>query len=52
MNEIAVKDQTIRAENKKTEVMDKLFIDKSYNEKLEVRKRENEELHKNTLISH
>lgn len=52
VNEIAVKDQTIRAENKKTEVMDKLFIDKAYNDKLEVRKRENEELHKNTLISH
>lgn len=52
INEIAVKDQTIRAVNKKTEVIEKLYIDKAYDDKLQVRKRENEELHKNTLKSH
>lgn len=45
LNEIAVKDQSLRATNKKQEVIDKLHIDKAYDDKLEVRKRENEELH-------
>ena len=32
--------------------MDKLMIDKAYEEKLTIRKKENELLHKNTLKSH
>lgn len=52
LNEISVKDQTLRATNKKQDVIDKLHVDKGYDDKLEVRKRENEELHKNTLKSH
>jgi hypothetical protein len=52
LNGIAVKDSTIRAENKKNEVLDKLQIDKAYDDKLKVRKKENEELNKNTLKSH
>ena len=52
LNGIAVKDQTVRATNKKNEVMDKLMIDKAYEEKLTIRKKENELLHKNTLKSH
>lgn len=52
INGIAVKDSTLRAENKKTEVYQKLEIDAAYDEKLQTRKRENEELHKNTLKSH
>jgi hypothetical protein len=42
----------VRATNKKNEVMDKLMVDKAYGEKLDVRKKENEMLHKNTLKSH
>ena len=34
INGISVKDQTIRAENKKNEVVDKLQIDKAYDDKL------------------
>jgi len=34
INGIQVKDQTIRAENKKNEVVDKLHIDKAYDDKL------------------
>lgn len=48
-NAIVVKDQTIRAENKKNEVMDKLEYDLEYKERLEVRKKENEMLHKKIL---
>lgn len=52
LNGIAVKDQTVRATNKKNDVIEKLMIDKAYGDKLEVRKHENEMLHKNTLKSH
>ena len=52
LNGIAVKDQAVRAVNKKGEVTEKLNYDAGYAERLEVRKRENEELHKNTLKSH
>ena len=51
-NGITVKDQSVRAFNKRTEVVDKLEYDKSYQERLTVRKKENEMLHKNTLKSH
>ena len=47
-----VKDQTVRADNKKNEVTEKLEYDKGYQERLTVRKQENEMLHKNTLKSH
>ena len=39
----------IRAENKKNEVIDKLEYDLEYKERLEIRKKENEMLHKKTL---
>mmetsp|Transcript_4425 Transcript_4425/g.7532 ORF Transcript_4425/g.7532 Transcript_4425/m.7532 type:complete len:130 (+) Transcript_4425:1848-2237(+) len=52
LNGIAVKDQTVRAENKKNEVLQKLEGDKNFQERLAVRKRENEMLHKNTLNAH
>ena len=52
LNGILVKDQTVRATNKKNEVIEKLMIDKAYEEKLTIRKKENELLHKNTLKSH
>jgi len=52
LNGIAVKDQTVRATNKKNEVMDKLTYDQGFKERLEVKKRENEELHKHTLKTH
>jgi len=52
LNGISVKDQTVRATNKKNEVIDKLMIDKAYEDKLTIRKKENELLHKNTLKSH
>jgi len=52
LNGIAVKDSTLRAENKRTDVFEKLEKDKTYDEKLENRKRENEMLHKNTLKTH
>lgn len=42
----------MRAENKKNEVLTKLDYDKGYQERLTVRKHENEMLHKNTLKSH
>merc|ERR1712072_163586 len=37
INGISVKDQTVRAENKKNEVLTKLDYDKGYQERLEVR---------------
>lgn len=52
LNAIAVKDSTLIATNKKDDVTLKLTKDKSYDEKLEIRKKENEILHKNTLKSH
>ena len=52
INGIMVKDQTVRADNKKNEVTTKLEYDKGYQERLAVRKQENEMLHKNTLKSH
>ena len=52
LNGIAVKDQTVRADNMKNEVTAKLIGDKGYKERLEVRKKENEMLHKSTLKSH
>ena len=52
LNGISVKDQTVRATNMKNEVMEKLTNDQSYKERLEVRKKENEMLHKSTLKTH
>lgn len=44
-----MKDFTIRADNAKTAVMDKLKYDKGYEERLGVHKKENEVLHQNVL---
>jgi len=52
LNGIAVKDQTVRADNMRNEVTTKLYGDQAYKEKLEVKKKENEMLHKSTLKSH
>ena len=52
LNGISVKDQTVRASNMKNEVTSKLLVDRAYAERLEVRKRENEMLHKSTLKAH
>lgn len=52
LNGITVKDQTVRADYKKTDVMAKLTYDAGYKDRLEIRKKENELLHKNTLKSH
>lgn len=49
VNEIKVKDNTVRANNAKTDVLEKLKYDKGYGERLATRKKENEVLHKNTL---
>ena len=49
VNQISVKDQTVRADNARTSVMDKLNYDKGYKDRLNTRKRENEVLHKGTL---
>ena len=49
LNGIIVKDQTVRATNKKNEVTQKLVYDQEYQGRLDVRKKENELLHKNTL---
>ena len=49
LNQIHVKDQTVRADNAKTSVLEKLEYDKGYTDRLNTRKRENEVLHKNTL---
>lgn len=49
LNGIIVKDQTVRATNKKNEVTGKLIYDQEYLGRLDVRKKENELLHKNTL---
>jgi hypothetical protein len=49
LNGIIVKDQTVRATNKKNEVTQKLIYDQEYAGRLDVRKKENELLHKNTL---
>ena len=49
VNEIHVKDQTVRADNAKTSVLNKLEYDQGYTNRLNTRKRENEVLHKNTL---
>ena len=49
LNQIMVKDQTIRADNAKASVMSKLVSDKDYADRLMTRKKENEVLHKNTL---
>lgn len=48
-NQIQVKDKTVRAENAKTSVLEKLEYDRGYTNRLDTRKRENEVLHKNTL---
>jgi hypothetical protein len=39
----------VRANNAKTDVLDKLKYDKGFEERLSTRKKENEVLHKNTL---
>lgn len=48
-NEIRVKDETIRANNARTEVQSKLDYDKGFQDRLATRKKENETLHKGTL---
>ena len=40
---------SVRAENAKTSVLNKLEYDKGFTDRLNERKRENEVLHKNTL---
>lgn len=52
LNGISVKDMTVRADNKKNEVIAKLEVDKSFKDRTAVRKKENEMLHKNTLKAH
>jgi hypothetical protein len=49
VNQIMVKDQTVRADNAKASVVAKLEADKDYKDTLNTRKKENEVLHKNTL---
>lgn len=49
LNQIKVKDQTVRAENAKASVLEKLEYDHGFTDRLNTRKRENEVLHKNTL---
>ena len=49
MNEIKVKDETVRATNARDEVMDKLEYDKQNEEILKSKRKENEVLHKQTL---
>ena len=49
LNQIHVKDQTVRAENAKSSVLEKLEYDHGFTDRLNTRKRENEVLHKNTL---
>ena len=49
VNQIMVKDQTLRADNAKSSVMEKLVTDKDYADRLNTRKKETEVLHKNTL---
>lgn len=44
-----VKDQTVRADNAKSQVVSKLEFDKNYKDRLNTGKKENEVLHKNTL---
>lgn len=49
LNEIKVSDQTVRANNAKNEVTEKITYDRGYGERLQTFKKENEVLHKNTL---
>lgn len=49
VNEIKVSDQLVRAEYGKQEVIEKIGYDRGYQDRLEVRKKENEVLHKKTL---
>lgn len=44
-----VKDQTVRADHDRNNVLSKLNYDKDYQDRLTTRKKENEVLHKNTL---
>lgn len=52
VNQIKVKDETIRAYNAKDTVMEKITYDQAYQERLSVRKKENETLHKGDLAYH
>lgn len=49
LGSIKVKDETVRAHNARTTVMEKLEYDKGYAERLETQKRENEVIHKGVL---
>ncbi len=49
LGSIKVKDETVRALNARTTVMEKLEYDKGYSERLETQKRENEVIHKGVL---
>ena len=49
LNEIKVKDETVRATNAKSTVMAKLEYDKSYEERLLSKRKENEVIHKSVL---
>lgn len=49
LGSIKVKDETVRALNARTTVMEKLEYDKGYSERLETQKRENEIIHKGVL---
>ena len=48
-NEIKVKDETVRADNSKTAVLDKLEYDRDFNDRLQSKRKENEVIHKTTL---
>lgn len=48
-NEIAVRDQLVRATNAKNDVLAKITYDRGYAERLSTRKKDNEVLHKKTL---
>jgi hypothetical protein len=49
LNQIKVKDETIRADNAKSQVMTKLQADRVYQDSLQARKKENEVIHKGVL---
>ncbi len=49
LGSIKVKDETIRAGNARTSVLEKLEYDRGYAERLETQKRENEVIHKGVL---
>lgn len=49
VNQINVKDHTIRANNAKDTVLAKLEVDRQFEEKLKTKRKENEVIHKGVL---